>query len=219
LFDNPYHRKQLLDFGLRPDTAFGCIVEFLFRPNTAVLNMTAPLLSMLRQPEILKIGVQIRVGDYVFQSKNRRGQRNCPLLTERKIQEFFVCCKELEANVAKPHQTVVWYLITNCLSLRIAAIKKWGKKVLTLSSSNLEHIEDTNNTLAFRTAIAEHWSFGYVDYAIITKDSSFGRTAYLRHRSWHGLFEVDMKTGRSGKQCVRQGYERFKDTSRLWTHI
>jgi hypothetical protein len=38
LFDNPYHSKQLYSMGLRPETIFGCALNFLFRPKNEVRN-------------------------------------------------------------------------------------------------------------------------------------------------------------------------------------
>lgn len=36
LFDNPHHSEFLYSIGLRPETAFGCIFKYLFRPKPQV---------------------------------------------------------------------------------------------------------------------------------------------------------------------------------------
>ncbi|EWM20207.1 hypothetical protein Naga_100946g3 [Nannochloropsis gaditana] len=85
LFDNPYHRRQLYDVGLRPETAFACGFRFLFAPNEVTRDETGWQLAeehliplhysddeetekeaMLEARNTLRIGIQIRVGDFVF---------------------------------------------------------------------------------------------------------------------------------------------------------
>jgi hypothetical protein len=40
LFNNPYHMNYLYSIGLRPETAFGCAMNFLFRPKAEVRIVT-----------------------------------------------------------------------------------------------------------------------------------------------------------------------------------
>ncbi len=64
LFDNPHYKKRLLAMGLRPDTAVGCALNFLFEPNAAVKAVFEREFASLSQPQVLRIGIQIRTSSY-----------------------------------------------------------------------------------------------------------------------------------------------------------
>jgi hypothetical protein len=50
---------QLLEMGLRPATAFGCIINFLVEPLPLVLDAFASEFKALSDKETLKIGIQV----------------------------------------------------------------------------------------------------------------------------------------------------------------
>ena len=60
LFSNPAHAPTLYGMGLRPETAFGCALNFLFRPHAAIRQPFERELAMLERPDTLTIGMQIR---------------------------------------------------------------------------------------------------------------------------------------------------------------
>lgn len=55
LFDNPHHRQRLFDWGLRPDTAFRCVMDYLFEVRQEVRDMYAAELAVLQDPQRLKV--------------------------------------------------------------------------------------------------------------------------------------------------------------------
>jgi hypothetical protein len=61
LIENPHHRAQLYAMGLRPETIFGCAMDFLLRPNEALFDMFNDELQVLSNKKALKIGIQIRI--------------------------------------------------------------------------------------------------------------------------------------------------------------
>jgi hypothetical protein len=67
LFWNKHHAQELLDLGLRPETAFGCISKFLFRPSRTSVDLVRStdlqLLQLMTNKREIKIGIQIRCGD------------------------------------------------------------------------------------------------------------------------------------------------------------
>ena len=59
LFSNPHHHQQLYDWGLRPDTAVGCAMRFLFRPRHELFQGLDDLIRDMSDPRTLKIGLQV----------------------------------------------------------------------------------------------------------------------------------------------------------------
>ncbi len=50
---------QLFAWGLRPETAVGCALDYLFRPRPEVLDLVADSYRALQNPDALKIGIQV----------------------------------------------------------------------------------------------------------------------------------------------------------------
>ncbi len=51
--------KQLFTWGLRPETAVGCALNYLFRPSRKTLEVVRENYEALRNPDALKIGIQV----------------------------------------------------------------------------------------------------------------------------------------------------------------
>ena len=49
---------QLFEWGLRPETAVGCALNYLFRPRKEVLNLVRDSYEALQDTSALKIGIQ-----------------------------------------------------------------------------------------------------------------------------------------------------------------
>jgi hypothetical protein len=48
--------------GLSPATVFGCLFDLLYRPTPSVLALYNGTVQELLQPDVIKIGVQVRAG-------------------------------------------------------------------------------------------------------------------------------------------------------------
>ena len=55
-----YCALQLFEWGLRPETAVGCALNYLFRPREEVLDLVRDSYKALRDTAALKIGIQVR---------------------------------------------------------------------------------------------------------------------------------------------------------------
>ena len=100
LFDNPYHKQELYNMGLRPDTIFACGYNFLFEPNDAVKDMFELYMRSLQSaPSALKIGIGIRAGDAVF---------NGHKVSETFGDAYVGCAMQIEADWKKSNQSVIW---------------------------------------------------------------------------------------------------------------
>lgn len=65
LFVNAIYRRQLFRMGLRPETAYGCMFNFLFDILPAVREMFAREIPIIEDSSSIKIGIQIRTGDEI----------------------------------------------------------------------------------------------------------------------------------------------------------
>ena len=201
---------QLEKFGLTYATAFGCSMEFLFRPLPQVLELIVPEMRRIREPDTFTIGIQIRMGDRVFS-----GQDTSVSISQPEIAQYFSCAQQIQDSLPRAlrRQRVAWLLVTDSASLREAAAREFGQKLLTKLDVNLGHsfIQTSDDKEpgqsfserdmeAFRIAAAEQYLLGMADVHVITWDSSFGRTAAFRALNPEGwLFELSLK--RSSASC------------------
>lgn len=197
LFDNPYHRKQLIQLGMRPDTLHGCVMDFLFRPKRNILDSLAPTTARLPAAEGLTIGIQIRVGDHVFDS----GGDPTSMMTQ--YRAFFRCAEELEKSFAVAGQQVVWLLISDSSALRSGAEQKYGEKLVVTQGLRLEHSSHSNTAKVsldgFQASVAENWLFGMTDFQIVSDTSGYGRTAAMRSLQPNSVY---MLSAQSSHACV-----------------
>ena len=100
LFNNPYHASALYDMGLRPDTAFACGFQYLFKPNAAVKSKFGPVMDALMKPSTaLRIGIKVRAGDEVFLGKE---------FDLSLIKEYLNCAEEIERSRKQIGQDAIW---------------------------------------------------------------------------------------------------------------
>ncbi|ORX44483.1 hypothetical protein BCR36DRAFT_334478 [Piromyces finnis] len=259
IFENVFHKQQLYEMGLRPDTAFGCAFEFLFKPKPEIINIVQDAYDDMKIKrsyylghksqvlteknylpnddglEPIRIGLQIRLGDNTFSDT---GSFVCAenVLLFNQVKQFFDCAESLEKEILeKPYEEysnkissinhkkkrdVYWLLLTDCKILREKAKEKWPGKVITITDKSINHIEKTNNKEALGLAFAEHWLFGEMDYHIITKSSSYGRTASLRRKIYHHIYDMAINSVRSSDdQCSLLNYNTFEETSKHWVEL
>jgi hypothetical protein len=96
-FNNPHLKETLASHGLKRETAFACLFDFLYRPTREAIRAISPQLPMLLSDKYIKIGVQIRVGDWQLISQHRYWfhPQNYVFLFEH----FFDCAKQIEIEV------------------------------------------------------------------------------------------------------------------------
>ncbi|PNW87099.1 hypothetical protein CHLRE_02g109000v5 [Chlamydomonas reinhardtii] len=105
LFNNPHHRRQMEGMGLRPDTAFGCAMAYLFgslNAATRALAAAEPRLhGIMTDESAIKIGIQIRLGDAKILAQLQGDNQTAALDDEaRKVVDGFLnCAATLAASV------------------------------------------------------------------------------------------------------------------------
>ena len=186
-------------------------MDFLFRPLPQVLELIIPEMRRLREPDTFTIGIQIRMGDHVL-----TGGDGTVSVSQPEVAQYFSCAQQIQDSMPRAlrRQRVVWLLVTDSASLREAAVREFGQKLLTkldviLGHSFIQSSDDDKepgqefsqkDMGAFRTAAAEQYLLGMADVHVITWDSSFGRTAAFRALNPEGwLFELSLK--RSSASC------------------
>jgi len=122
IFENVFHKQQLYELGIRPDTAFGCAFEFLFKPKPEIMKIVQNAYEEMKikrdyymgynsldslgknylpsddGEEPLRIGLQIRLGDNTFSETGSFVCSNDVLLFNQ-VRQFFECAEELEKEI------------------------------------------------------------------------------------------------------------------------
>ena len=234
LFDNPHYKKRLLAMGLRPDTAVGCALNFLFEPNAAVKAVFEREFTSLSQPQVLRIGIQIRTSSYsdaAFFDKEKAAEQ----LHMSFWDAWFECAQQIEDDNVVANRQVLWYLLSDSQPLREFAKEKFGDKLLvTIPGEGMALGHSTwgadDPYQAFISAAGENWLFGMTDYQVVTGASYFGKVGALRSMGWHNLYSLWVQekdnvssVARLGnlqsRQCGKHDYEHLEDVSARWFGI
>ena len=214
LFDNPHHGRKLFDMGLRPETAFACGFRFLFAPNAMTRDETGWQLaeeyllpgnfpddddeqekSLAFAEDVLRIGIQIRVGDFVFNAPGK-----AQALQLKDYMAYFDCAREIE-NHKRTVKTskVLWYLVSDSQRLKELALDEFGPDLLVTSTEPSRHVlcvkdgltdcnerDDMADSLA--AAAADMMGLAETDYIILTHKSGFGKVAAWLNMRWHNVW-------------------------------
>jgi hypothetical protein len=180
----------------------------------------------------LRIGIQIRVGDVVFSSKDQFHAWD--------YAHFFKCAARIEKRRRKPwHTKVVWYLASDSLSIRREAKAFYGRKLVTNTRSRAMHVgkdecksqgkcvlqisrpQDRRVVKeAFRGAVAELYLLSMAQYHVLTDTGSFGQMgAWLSGETSHPhsyLLKLQKPSG-GAVNCSRGMAVPFAVHSRVWS--
>ncbi len=195
-FDNPRLAPRLAELGLQRETAFACMFDFLYRPTPEVLELFRPELGVLLDPAVLKVGVQIRVGDWQLCDSYMFKPQNYPSL----FDHYFECAREIEEELAAPGQRVVYYTLSDIPQLRQGLAERWASRILVNTRVSVEHIVKSRNSSqqGFFQAAGELWAFSLTTAHVITRKSGFGKVpAMVNANGTQHIFTVDypMKFG------------------------
>ena len=178
LFDNPYHNEFLYSLGLKPETALGCVAKYLFRLNAATctdrVQQMEKMLIEDGKNNFLRIGIQVRVGDAVFEKG-----LTVPL---EYAQAHFECAEEIARTRATPGQSIRYFFISDSLELRKAAKEFYKEKLITNLEDEPMHVncylhnpaKCDKTHVGFRNAVADMYLFSLNDFHVVSKTSGFG---------------------------------------------
>lgn len=207
LANNPNHKHQLWQMGLTPANSFMCGFFFLCAPAAAVEQYYRVYWEALQDLDTLKIGIQIRVGDQVF----NHGEQ--PKLDSEVLQQgadWFQCAEALEKAFQTPGQRVLWFLNSDSQQLRKAAKAKYGQKLVVDDMLEMIHPDCFQNTkdgthacqqaqmdLAFQHSLGAMLTFSLADYHVISSNSGFGRMGAWLSGKWNNIYEIE-----AGQRCA-----------------
>jgi hypothetical protein len=216
LFDNPYHRSQLLRMGLRPETAVKCAFNFLFSPTDGVRTAMSKEFSILQSIDVLKISINIRVGDSVFDPNN---DANTALST---FESYFSCASTIESFARLPNQRVIWYVTSDSLHLRQLVKQRYGEKILTQEKLQYVHGDcgDSNSKrhgnctkqsqdFSIQMSVGQIYAMSMCDYHVVSVVSGFGRFATLLSHFWHNVYQVHTQN----RSCTQTDYDSIEKVS------
>ena len=209
LLKNPAFAPLLGRLGVTASNAFALAYNFLLRPRNFGLARYAEELAFLSgsRGHFPIIGIHVRTGvhyDGAFAPDALPAHVN-------RYEQFFGCASDIESQWSwnvwpeggfKP----LWYLLSDSVSLREDASRRFPGKILTRTSRvNVAHSRTSTLTTAFKNnvtcesfldAAMEHWLFGLADANIVTQWSGYGRTGALVHERSEGrthLFRIEAR--------------------------
>lgn len=229
MFENQNYVKYLTDhMGLNPSTAFGCLANYLIQPKPKIFLSAFSEFSNLTNPDpsVLKIAIQIRTGD----SSLENIQHSIDLW---KYSAFFSCAEQIENfafNLTEFKFTkAIWYLATDSLPLRKAALEKYGNKIITNLNIKLEHsARDKVQCLGgdcpvsdegFRMAVAEWWMQSFAHYHVISEYSGYGRSAAMLTLNASTIYTIRYKMQSKFVQCDPKTFTDLENLAYDWSGI
>eukprot|EP01038_Epipyxis_sp_PR26KG_P008508 gene8508-11500_t len=214
------HFPTIRQMGLTPENTFGCLFNYLMKPKPEIFlpvyneftKMVGKSDSETYKP--YRIMIQIRVGDEQWTNKDYSIELN-------DYVAYFNCAQHIENSVisqtAKDGNTnnstnppVVWYLLTESLTLRKLAAEKFGSKIVSSTNVVLEHsgkefkgdCKGDNcavSSVGFSTAVAEWWLGAFADSFIVSHRSGYGKSSAMR--SMHGNSIYVINKGKEHGRC------------------
>eukprot|EP00611_Tribonema_gayanum_P008408 TRINITY_DN1791_c0_g1_i2.p1 TRINITY_DN1791_c0_g1~~TRINITY_DN1791_c0_g1_i2.p1 ORF type:complete len:222 (-),score=36.46 TRINITY_DN1791_c0_g1_i2:162-827(-) len=220
--------QQLRKMGLRPDTAFACAFRFLFQPNNAVKEAVKQEVGRLSSADdtVLKIAVQIRMGDSAFDPNQDQHHAGKAL---KAAAGFADCAKQIAASRSSPKTSkVLWYVASDSAFLRTHLLREYGADMIVTSTAKSVHTDcsfimaGTNCTddalaSALVSAAGVIWAMSMTDYQVVTQSSGFGRVAAWLSLRWHSMYEVGADGG--ARKCGPSDYEMLETSAARWSGI
>ncbi|CAG8642237.1 10453_t:CDS:2 [Gigaspora rosea] len=156
-FGSKHYSKYLKDIGLRPHTAIGCILDYLFRPVPEALWFITEYTSLFALPSIFSVGIQIRTGDSKMNNKDGLGHSH----SLQEYKHFFKCADQLTQMYSAPSQKVIYFLVTDSVRLRDEAIQKLEHVIVSglpvSGEGNKGEDYDWDKADEINDAIIENW--------------------------------------------------------------
>jgi hypothetical protein len=165
IFENTNYQQQLIEMGITPHSAFGCLMEFLISPKPFIFLPVIEQLQTIHslttdylpassssssdnqsKNSTLVISIQIRTGDefLVNQAQSSHqldiSQYVAFFHCAKQIEDFVLASKEKDPLTNRKYSDAKWYLVTDSLPLRKLAVDKYGSdKLITNTRTRIEH--------------------------------------------------------------------------------
>ncbi|CAG8779810.1 9138_t:CDS:2, partial [Dentiscutata erythropus] len=187
-FGSKHYSKYLKDIGLRPHTAIGCILDYLFRPVPEALWFITEYTSLFALPSIFSVGIQIRTGDSKMNKKDGLGHSH----SLQEYKHFFRCADQLTQMYSAPSQKVIYFLVTDSVRLRDEAIQKLEHVIvsgLPVSGEGNKEENDWDKANEINNAIIENWILSKTDYRVISP-GGYGKLSAFHSKQLHSTVSM-----------------------------
>lgn len=131
---------------------------------------------------------QVRHGD----TTKSYGDLKNGTATVQQYHSIFNCAEEVNRTRNTGNQRLVFYLMSDSMSLRRHALAYYGNDTLLTAVDGVEvthvafnHLNEEHLRDALLTAAGEMWAFGYTDVQVISKHSGFGALGSFWGHTWH----------------------------------
>ena len=203
-------RAELEGRGLRQALAHGCMVNAVLGLSEEVQRKFAPFAQRLRAPDVLTVGIQMRLGDAAMIGQKGLTDKHRADIAwqsddERLLQHatsFLRCAAQLVAlHSTRAAHPSLYFIVSDSARLRevlIARLNASATPVMIIPSGGEFRVGHTDSgdkslysdTSALRVeevasylqvAAGEQWLLGWCDFLVIDQGASgFGRSAALR---------------------------------------
>ncbi|SCZ98362.1 BZ3500_MvSof-1268-A1-R1_Chr3-2g06320 [Microbotryum saponariae] len=185
----------LLDMGLKEETIYRCLLNYIVRPKPSSLEFITRYTSYFSLPSVFSVGLQIRTGDRAMTNLATDAAIN----TMNYHSQFFQCAREVAETYSQPGQRVLFYLITDSGALRQQALQEFPGTVVTgflpvhgehggsgpvreeyekmqqLGDKLFDPEQAEKDLTDMYNSVAEAWIFASTDFQILTSRSGFGK--------------------------------------------
>ncbi|GAA5857662.1 hypothetical protein JCM8547_004321 [Rhodosporidiobolus lusitaniae] len=206
-FSNPTLLPEFTAVGLTTSNIYAQLVHYLFRPKLEAFMFIHEYTSLFALPSIFAVGIQIRTGDVYM-----RDPELDVVNTVERHQHWFDCANEVVETYALPSQRPLYFLITDSAHLRQSASLAFPDRVVVsgLAQHHNELRDDSNKLLrvtedqgrartveemkeeleGLQNTVAESWIFEAMDFALLSKNSGFGKIPTFVHGKPHRAISV-----------------------------
>ena len=200
MMHNAFHRDQLRAWGLTPDSVFMCGFFALCSPNRHIVDYYAPFWKRMSEPNLLTIGIKVRLGDHVF--KGEKEDQGAALLAS--VANYFDCAAKVERSYAYPGQKVLWYFISESRILRLEAKRVYGEKLLTDTNLTMVHADcrlhnpdacqQDRMEKSMQHSLGEMITFSLANVHVVSRGSGFGRVGGWLSGNPAAIYELDSQS-------------------------
>lgn len=204
LFKVPFYQNLLVNqFLLQPKLTLPCLLDSILRPKSELNAIIERYNSLLAQPSVFPVGVQIRTGDKSMRTLNLSQAFDPEIINQMLAvaKPFFKCAFELaRAKKTSENQRAIIFLVTDSPVLRavVSTHPSLTQHVLT-TGLPIGHFDKTERHSTVRTpqkaqsvidtgkfAVIENWILSQIRYKVISQ-GGFGKLAALRAEKfgWH----------------------------------
>ncbi len=229
VFQNDFHRQQLIDMGLRQETTFKCIFDYMFklRPESCDRSCQSIKRQILHEKAMgsIVIGVQVRVGDVAFNKDfdllNATAMKSIGV-KQKPAQSSFQCARKLARQVENAGRKAMYYFISDSRQLRKVAKKFFGSQLITDELAEpahiFENVQDSRSAQikALRSSASDIHLFSLAHLHVITRTSGFGqKAAFLSDQS----NKIHVFYGDQGSKCSLGTHESPEHVVINWSGV